>query len=134
LGTGLTVLDGPNAAGKSNLLEAIYFGCTARSPRTRNDRELVRFGAQASRVVVKLADGAQERELSVGFGSLEDGSRPTKRMAADGAPVERLLDVPDRPLMSVFMPDRLELLNGPPTVRRAHLDQFVAAVWPARAQ
>ena len=134
LGTGLTVLHGPNGAGKSNLLEAIYFGCTARSPRTRNERELVRFGAQAARVVVTLADGAQERELSVGFGSLEDGSRATKRMAADGAAVERLLDVPDRPLMSVFMPDRLELLKGPPTVRRAHLDQFVAAVWPARAQ
>ena len=46
LGEGLTVVHGPNGAGKSNLLEAIYFGCTARSPRTRNERELVRFGAR----------------------------------------------------------------------------------------
>ena len=46
--TGLTVVHGPNGAGKSNLLEALYFGCTARSPRTRNERELVRFGAQAA--------------------------------------------------------------------------------------
>jgi DNA replication and repair protein RecF len=134
LGQGLTVVHGPNGAGKSNLLEALYFGCTARSPRTHNERELVRFGAQAARVVVKIADGSQEHELSVGFGALADGSRSTKRMTADGAPVERLLDVPARPLMSVFMPDRLELLKGPPTLRRAHLDQFVAAIWPARAQ
>ena len=49
--TGLTVVHGPNGAGKSNLLEALYFGCTGRSPRTRNERELVRFGAQAARVV-----------------------------------------------------------------------------------
>src|ERR1700681_2674421 len=133
LGNGLTVVHGPNGAGKSNLLEAIYFGCTARSPRTRNERELVRFGAEAARVVVKLADGPQDHELSVGFGATAGGERPTKRMTSDGAPVERLLDVPDRPLLSVFMPDRLELLKGAPTLRRAHLDQVVAAIWPARA-
>ena len=55
LGNGLTVVHGPNGAGKSNLLEAIYFGCTARSPRTRNERELVRFGAEAARVAVYRA-------------------------------------------------------------------------------
>src|ERR1700726_3825841 len=132
VGNGLTVVHGPNGAGKSNLLEAIYFGCTARSPRTRNERELVRFGAEAARVVVELADGPQDHELSVGFGATA-GERPTKRMTSDGAPVERLLDVPDRPLLSVFMPDRLELLKGAPTLRRAHLDQVVAGFWPPRA-
>jgi DNA replication and repair protein RecF len=133
LGPGLTVVHGPNGAGKSNLLESLYYGCTARSPRTRNERELVRFGAEAARVVVKIADGSQEHELSVGFGALAAGERPAKRMTADGAPVERLLDLADRPLLSVFMPDRLELLKGAPTLRRAHLDQFVTAIWPARA-
>jgi DNA replication and repair protein RecF len=134
LGPGLTVIHGPNGAGKSNLLEALYFGCTARSPRTHNERELVRFGAEAARVVVKTAAGSQEHELSVGLGALAGSGRPTKRMTADGAPVERLLDIPDRPLLSVFMPDRLELVKGAPTLRRAHLDQFVAAIWPARAE
>jgi DNA replication and repair protein RecF len=133
LGAGLTVVHGPNGAGKSNLLEALYYGCTGRSPRTRNERELVRFGAEAARVVVKLADGAQPHELSVGFGMLDGSERMTKRMTADGAPVERLLDVAQRPLMSVFLPDRLELVKGTPSVRRAHLDQVVTAIWPARA-
>jgi DNA replication and repair protein RecF len=128
LGEGLTVVHGPNGAGKSNLLEAIYFGCTGRSPRTRNERELVRFGQGAARVSVRLSDGVREHELSVGF---EPGE--SKRMSADGAPVERLLDVEDRPLLSVFMPDRLELLKGPPSVRRAHLDQIVVGFWPMRA-
>jgi DNA replication and repair protein RecF len=133
LGPGLTVVHGPNGAGKSNLLESLYYGCTARSPRTRNERELIRFGADTARVVVKIADGEEGHELSVGFGVLAVGERPAKRMTADGAPVERLLDVPGRPLLSVFMPDRLDLLKGPPTLRRAHLDQLVAAIWPARA-
>jgi DNA replication and repair protein RecF len=127
LGEGLTIVHGPNGAGKSNLLEAIYFGCSGRSPRTRNERELVRFGQPATRVTVRLTDGAHDHELSVGF---EPGQ--PKRMSSDGAPVERLLDLEDRPLLSVFMPDRLELLKGPPSVRRAHLDQVVAAFWPLR--
>jgi DNA replication and repair protein RecF len=133
LGEGLTVIHGPNGAGKSNLLEALYFGCTGRSPRTRNERELVRFGATATRVAVRLIDGAQRHELTVGYGAAVGGARAEKRMACDGAPVERLLDIPDRPLVSVFLPDRLELLKGPPSLRRAHLDQVVAALWPARA-
>ena len=34
--------------------------------------------------------------------------------------------------MSVFLPDRLELVTGTPALRRGHLDQVVAALWPAR--
>ncbi len=54
-------------------------------------------------------------------------------MTADGAPVERLLEVPFRPLVCVFLPDRLDLVKGAPALRRSHLDRFVAALWPARA-
>jgi DNA replication and repair protein RecF len=126
-GPGLTVVTGPNGAGKTNLLEALYFGCTGRSCRTTNEREIVRFGAGATRVVVG-ADGEDgAHELAVGFAPGEP-----KRMRVDGAPVERLIDVADRPLVSVFLPDRLELIKGAPALRRSHLDQFVAALWPAR--
>ncbi|HEX4465820.1 MAG TPA: DNA replication and repair protein RecF [Solirubrobacteraceae bacterium] len=133
LGPGLTIVHGPNGAGKSNLLEALYFGCTGRSPRTRNDRELVRFGERATRVVVGLRADGEAHELGVGYGVAAPGSPAEKRMTCDGAPVERLLDLPVRPLISVFMPDRLELVKGAPGLRRAHLDQLIAAVWPARA-
>lgn len=134
LGPGLTVVHGPNGAGKSNLLEAVFFGCTGGSPRTRNERELIRFGAPAARVSVRLLDGHQQHELTVGYGAGGEGSQAIKRMACDGAPVDRMLDVPLRPLISVFMPDRLDLLKGPPALRRAHLDQVVAALWPTRMQ
>lgn len=134
LGEGLTVVYGPNGAGKTNLLEALYFGCTGRSPRTRNERELIRFGAQAMRVAVRVSDAGREYELSVGYGVLAAGERPVKRMTADGASVERMLDSEQRPLVGVFDPDRLELVKGPPAARRAHLDQVVAALWPLRAR
>jgi DNA replication and repair protein RecF len=127
LGDSLTVISGPNGAGKTNLLEGLYFGCTGRSCRTANEREVVRFGAGTTRISL-TADGEEGmHELAVGF---EPGQ--PKRMQLDGASVERLLDLEQRPLVSVFLPDRLELVKGPPAVRRAHLDQFVSAMWPAR--
>jgi DNA replication and repair protein RecF len=134
LSHGLTVVRGRNGAGKSNLLEAICFGCTGRSPRTRNDRELIRFGASAARVTLRLRDDRDgEHELSVGFGTLSEGAPIEKRVRFDGAPVQRAEDVPGRPLVIVFVPDRLELVSGPPAVRRAHLDHLVAALWPSRS-
>ena len=128
LGEGVTVITGANGAGKTNLLEAIYFGCTGRSCRTSNEREVVRFGAQATRVIVTSSAEDGPHETSVGFAP----GQP-KRLRADGAPVERLLDAPARPLLSVFLPDRLDLVKGPPALRRGHIDQLAAALWPARA-
>lgn len=132
LGEGLTIVHGPNGAGKSNLLEALYFGCTGHALRARNERELVRFGERATRVVVCTYDGRERHELSVGYGLFPDSERPVKQMRADGAPVERLLDVDARPLVSVFLPDRLELVKGTPALRRAHLDALIAGLWPTR--
>src|SRR5947208_6982272 len=86
LGPGLTVIHGRNGAGKTNLLEALYFGLTARSCRTTNEREVVRFGQAAARVEVEVTDEDGPHELSVGFQPGE-----TKRLRADGAPVERMV-------------------------------------------
>jgi DNA replication and repair protein RecF len=127
-GEGLTVVTGPNGAGKTNLLEGLYFACTGRSCRTSNEREVLKFGAGAARTVLACQGEDGLHELSVGFIPGQ-----AKVMRVDGAPVERLLDVQTRPLLSVFLPDRLELIKGAPALRRAHIDQFVAALWPARS-
>jgi DNA replication and repair protein RecF len=128
LAAGITVVHGANGAGKTNLLEALYFGCTARSCRTANERELVRFGAQLARVEVEVEaeDGAHRLEVG-----LEPGA--AKRVRVDGAPLDGPAGGEVRPLVSVFMPDRLDLVKGAPALRRSHLDQVVVAVWPARA-
>src|SRR4051812_5209424 len=126
LGEGLTVVLGPNGAGKTNLLEAVYFALTARSCRTSNERELVRLGAELTRTEAEVAGEDGGHLLEVGFKPGE-----AKHLRVDGAPVDRFgPDVP-RPLTVVFLPERLELVRGGPSLRRAHLDQFAAALHPA---
>lgn len=129
LGERLTVVVGPNGAGKTNLLEAAYFGCTGRSPRTSNERDVLRRGATAARVTVATIDDAG------GEHTLEAALQPgePKLLRVDGSDVDNLWATDARPLISVFLPERLELVKGAPANRRAHVDQLVAALWPARA-
>ena len=128
LGGGLTVVTGPNGAGKTNLLEGLYFALVGRSCRTSTEREVLRGGASAARIEVDTVGGDGRRHrLEIGFVPGEP-----KRLAVDGSPLERPPDPSVRPLVSVFMPERLALVKGPPSVRRAHLDQLAATLWPVR--
>ena len=127
---GVTLVVGPNGAGKTNLLEALYFGLTGASWRTRAEREMIAFGADVARVEVDLGSGADRREFTA---AAQRGEGKQRRV--DGNPVESAASERDsRPAVAVFSPDRLELVKGPPAVRRSHLDQLVKALWPARAE
>jgi DNA replication and repair protein RecF len=125
IGDGITVLHGPNGAGKTNLLEALYFGLTSHSFRGGSDRDAIRFDARSARVELVLeADAGRPMRLLAGIDRAGE-----RRHLLDGRPLDR---ADQRPLVSVFHPDRLQLLKGPPAQRRAHLDRFVGALRPSR--
>lgn len=127
LGERVTVVTGDNGAGKTNLLEALYVGCVGRSCRTRIDAQAVRFDQPVARVEVEGDDAREDHTIAVAIDRKEG-----KTFFADGATVDSLEPFEWRPPTAVFMPDRLELIKGAPGVRRAHLDQLIAALWPAR--
>src|SRR3954464_9683423 len=126
LGRGLNVVCGPSGAGKTILLEGIYFALTARSCRTSNEREVVRSGEKVARVTADVSGSDGAHTLEVGF---EPGEE--KRVRVDGAALERGAPPPPRPLACVFLPERLELGKGAPATRRGHLHQSRAPLWAA---
>jgi DNA replication and repair protein RecF len=126
LGAEITVVHGANGAGKTNLLEAIYFALTGHACRGGNDRDLIAHEADAARAEVDLVNDDGTRTLLSSIG--RDGER---RRLSDGSALGAV--TPERPPVSVFLPDRLALVKGPPAQRRAHLDRFAAALRPARA-
>lgn len=129
---GLTVLIGPNGAGKTNLVEAIYFGLTARSFRTADRRDLIPFGSGWARCQVDVVSEDGGSPVTHRFMSAIGRAEGT-RFTMDGAAIERAEAANHRPAVTVFSPDRLELVKGPPAGRRAHIDSFIAARWPRKA-
>lgn len=129
LDSGVTAIVGPNGAGKTNLVEAIYFGLTGRSFRTGDRRDLIPFGSDYARCRVQVDEARGICHEFMSATSRGEGSRFTM----DGASLDRSEAISFRPMVTVFSPDRLELIKGPPAVRRAHLDSYIAARWPSRA-
>jgi len=130
LGAGIVSVIGPNGTGKTNLIEALYFALTGRSFRTSDRRDLIPFGGSLARAEVTIRDEAGlERKLLAAVSRAEG-----RRHLLDGSPADPATIARSRPPVAVFAPDRLTLVKGPPAERRAHLDGFVAARWPARAE
>ena len=59
---GVVLLHGANGAGKTNLLEALHVGTQGFSPRARRDAQMIRFGADASRITLVGARGTNAFE------------------------------------------------------------------------
>jgi DNA replication and repair protein RecF len=130
LAPGIVSLVGPNGVGKTNLVEALYFALTGRSFRTSDRRDLIPFGGSLARAeaTIRDADGI-ERALLASVSRTEG-----RRHLLDGSPADPATIARSRPPVAVFAPDRLTLVKGPPAERRAHLDGFAAARWPARVE
>jgi DNA replication and repair protein RecF len=130
LAPGIVSVVGPNGAGKTNLIEALYFALTGRSFRTSDRRDLIPFGGSLARAeaTIRDEDGVEHRLLA----AVSRGEG--RRHLLDGNPADPATLARSRPPVAVFAPDRLTLVKGPPAERRAHLDGFVAARWPARAE
>src|SRR5512138_268750 len=62
---GLTLLQGNNACGKTNLLEAVFYLATAHSPHAGAERELVRWGASEEPIPFARVEAEIERKNGV---------------------------------------------------------------------
>jgi DNA replication and repair protein RecF len=130
LSPGIVSVIGPNGTGKTNLIEALYFALTGRSFRTTDRRDLIPFGGSLARAEATIRnDDGIEHTLMAAISRTEG-----RRHLLDGNPADPATLSRSRPPVAVFAPDRLTLVKGPPAERRAHLDGFVAARWPARGE
>ncbi|MGH7475191.1 MAG: DNA replication/repair protein RecF [Longimicrobiales bacterium] len=111
---------GENGAGKTNLLEALYYLEIFRSLRGAPDEQLVRFGAEAFHVRAELdsAGGAPARTLAAGYE--RRGRR--KKVMRDGVEPERLADALGELCAVVFSPSDVTIIAGAPAERRRFLD------------
>ena len=124
---GTNLILGPNAQGKTNLLEAVVCLSRAHSFRTRRDAEMIRFGAEAAAVEGTLSGGEREYALRLHFG--------TGRGAwVNGVRQKRSADFASLFHTVVFCPEDLDLVRGSAAERRRFLDTALCALRPNYAQ
>jgi DNA replication and repair protein RecF len=128
LSPGLVLAVGENGAGKTNLLEALHVGTQGFSPRSRNDAQLVRFGAEAARVELTGERAGTQMEIEV---TLRPGD--AKRARLNGASLRAAEQLRAEVATLVFTPDRLVVVKGGPAARRAYFDRTLGRLYPARA-
>jgi len=124
---GLTIVQGENAQGKSNLLEAIAYLATTRSPRAGSDMELVNWLAldepmPFARLSAEVQRGERLERLDITLlPRTEAGGRLRKQVRINGAP-RRAMDVVGLMPVALFRPEDVDLVSGSPSVRRRYLD------------
>jgi DNA replication and repair protein RecF len=145
---GLLVLQGRNAQGKSNILEAIGLIATSRSFRTSSEREAVRWGAPGRFARIEATVARDTDTLTVEIvvadpqatipGETPSATPPPmppgapfrKRIRVNGV-ARRAMDLLGQVTVVVFAPTDLDLVIGSPSERRRFLDLTLCQVHPA---
>ena len=131
-GEGPHVVVGRNAAGKTNLVEALVVLSTGRSHRSSADPEMVRWGAQFARSAATVDNEGRSEELEVVVHAKDSGSGARKRVRVNG--VNRRASALRPVLRTVlFAPEDMLLIIGSPSLRRNLLDALVVQREPTAA-
>lgn len=125
---GLNVFVGPNAQGKSNLLEAIALLGTGKSFRTSRESEIVTTGLPSAALSGEALVAAGRIRLSCALNVGAGGLR--KVYAVNGRGV-RYASYLGKLRVVTFVPAHLALVSGPPSARRSLVNGALAQESPA---
>ncbi len=126
--SGINVICGANAAGKTNILESIFYFASGKSFRNCKDRELIRFGCDKSNIEMGFTSGSFQRRMSA---TLSKGARRVIRIG-ESQPL-KLSEYIGQFRAVIFTPDHLSLVKGAPENRRKFLDLAICQSFPRYA-
>ncbi len=120
---------GPNASGKSTILEAIAMLATTRSPRTAAEREIAHWNSGVNLAVPPYVRLRGEFERNDGIHQIEIGIAHRERGQST---LKKIIRFDERPVRAVdavgqfstvhFSPEDVNLVSGAPSARRRYLD------------
>ncbi|MFD3450517.1 DNA replication/repair protein RecF [Microbacteriaceae bacterium 4G12] len=120
----VNVIIGENAQGKTNLMEAIYVLAMAKSHRTSNDRELIRWDADYGRIKGRLHKRNSSLSLELMI------SKKGKKAKLNHLEQQKLSQYIGEMNVVMFAPEDLHLVKGSPQVRRRFLDMELGQIAP----
>jgi DNA replication and repair protein RecF len=117
-GEGINAVVGPNASGKSNVLEAVYLACSGELPGGRV-AEAVRLGEQDGYVSVKL-------EHQSGTSLIQVGLTPGRKAIRLDGQLIRSFELVKVAAAVLITPEDAGLVHGSPSQRRHYLDALLS--------
>ncbi|OGM25715.1 hypothetical protein A2962_04065 [Candidatus Woesebacteria bacterium RIFCSPLOWO2_01_FULL_39_61] len=135
----IIVIVGPNASGKTNIIEAIFLLSTGKSFHARVEEEMVHYEEEIGRVKGSVVEADKERvgtnleviltrgEITVGVSPKKTERIARKKLVVNGV-ARRLVDFAGRFKVVLFGPWDMSIVTGPPTLRRNFLDTVLSQV------
>ncbi len=146
----MVLVQGENGQGKSNLLEAIYLLSIAKSARATADREMVRWQSgdeeTYSRVAATIQQDGEPLRVQIDFKGIPSSNdaaddteySPDHRNGPESRQVQKYIRINGVPRRAsdlvgqvnavMFTANDLELVYGPPSLRRRYLDILISQV------
>lgn len=120
----VNILIGENAQGKTNLLESIYTLALAKSHRTANDKELIRFNAEYAKIEGELSYRHGKMPLTMFI------TKKGKKVKVNHLEQHRLTQYIGHLNVVLFAPEDLNIVKGSPQIRRRFIDMELGQISP----
>lgn len=124
--SGVNLITGENAQGKTNILEGIYFLSTVKSHRTNRDDELI----QSEKEWFYLKGQVSSRNMSTVV-EIINASGEKKKVKINGWAQEKISSIIGKINVVMFSPEDLSLVKGSPSERRRFLDILISRISPS---
>jgi len=131
---GITVIIGPNASGKTNILESLFLLSTGKSFRAHLEEEMVSHNSEIARVKGRVKSDGQITDLEtiltrglIDIGKSAPERVARKKMFVNGV-AKRLIDFAGNFKVALFGPWDLDLVTESPSLRRKFLDSVLSQV------
>jgi DNA replication and repair protein RecF len=131
---GVTLLVGDNAQGKTNLLEAIFYLATSRSPHAGADREVVNWLTTQqeplpyTRLMGQVVRGGGELSIEITLVQQENNGDRYRKQIRLNRVAKRAMDLLGQLNVVLFLPQDIDLVSGSPGGRRRYLDVTLCQV------
>lgn len=132
---GTSLIVGPNASGKTNILESLYFLSTGKSFKAKVEEEIVNYDKDICRIEGRVVDPKKEvldLEAIITRGQIDIGAErpekaPRKKLLVNGIP-KRMIDFAGNFKVVLFGPWDMDLVTESPSIRRKFLDTVLSQV------
>ena len=114
---GTNVITGPNAMGKTNILESIFLFATGKSHRGAREKELINYNSENARVEIDFVARGRENK-----GEIIISSNKKKQFRLNKIPILRTSELMGRLNVVMFCPEDLRIIKGAPRERRREMD------------